>query len=215
MTSALAIAGTIKIDVAVNGPTSVITVSAPNGTVSRGASLNGAVATVSVTAVSGLAFAGIATLIDAPELSGTARAELFGGSAGSESTFGGSAHYEKAVYGGWNDRNMATAQNLVALQNNDSTFALTLTQSGEPLNLTGLTIHLYVKATEATPDASATVYTVGSGITVTASLVGGISWVLPHTAATTAGQSWWRVDVTDVHGNVGTCIYGNLFIVAV
>lgn len=111
---------------------------------------------------------------------------------------------------------MALMQNLVALQGNDMTYPLPpLTQNGQPVNLTGTTVRLYVKATEATPDSAATVYTVGSGLTILEPLAGQISWVLPHTATTTAGASWWRVDVTSGTGSVGTCIYGNLYIVAV
>jgi hypothetical protein len=215
MISMAAVAGSIRIDVSVNGPTAAISVAAATGTVSHGATLNGSAVTVTVSAVSGQVIVGTPTTIDAPALGGAARAELFGGSAAIQPGFDGTASYETATYGGWNDQNMATAQNLVALQNNDSSFTLNLTQSGEPLNLNGLTIQLYVKATETTPDSSATTYTVGSGVTVITSQAGIISWVLPHTAATTAGQKWWRVDVTDVNENVGTCIYGNLYIVAV
>lgn len=200
-----AVSGTAT--VSVTGIVSASSVSAASGTVitSGAVTVNGVSARIFVVAPAG-SIPG--TVIYAPrDLGGSAKAVLL---------FGGSAVNDQAAnYGGWNDQNMATAQNLVALQNNDSTFNLTLTQSNKPLNLTGLTINLYVKATETTPDASATVYTVGEGITVTTSLAGGISWVLPHTAATIAGQSWWRVDVTDIHGNNGTCIYGDLYIVAV
>jgi hypothetical protein len=173
----------------------------------------------SATFVAPLVIIGAQVILYGPALGGRASTVLFGGSAQAAVPYGGTATNQlgtaTAVYGGWNDKNMATAQNLVALQGNDTTFILNLTQYNQPLNLASLTVKLYVKANEQALDSSATVYTVGSGLTVIQALAGEVSWKLPHAAATSATTQWWRADVIDASLNVSTCLYGNLYIVAV
>ena len=123
---------------------------------------------------------------------------------------------------------MSLMVNLSALENNDTTFILQITYNNSPVNtpffgtqtpfnLTGYTPKLYVKATSSTPDGSATLYQVGSGLTVTSTPLGQITWVLPHTATQvqTPGTYWWRLDLVDGSGNIGTALYGNLYILAV
>lgn len=121
---------------------------------------------------------------------------------------------------------MSLMINLEALQNNDSLFSMQVTEnvapintpfygSATPLNITGYTLKLYVKASNTALDSTATVYTSGNGLTVINAALGELNFVLPHTAATIAGTFWWRLDLTDTFGNIGTAFYGNLYILAV
>lgn len=50
---------------------------------------------------------------------------------------------------------------LMAIQNNDNNYYLDVTFNGDPLNLTGYTPHVYVKASQTTPDGSAVIYNIG------------------------------------------------------
>ena len=121
-----------------------------------------------------------------------------------------------ASYGGSeNSRTMAIMINLSGYENNDSTFYLQALNNGYPLPLTGYTNQLVVKPSPSVADNTGTTYTVGSGLTVTNSSQGMVTFVLPHTAATTAGTSWWRWDITDGGGNVTTVMFGNLYILPV
>ena len=123
---------------------------------------------------------------------------------------------------------MSVMISLSALENNDTTYVMQVTYNTAPINtpffgmqtpfsLTGYTPKVLTKASSATPDASATTYTVGSGLTLVSALLGEISWVLPHTASIvqTPGTYWWRLDLVDGSGNVGTALYGNLYVIAV
>jgi hypothetical protein len=108
---------------------------------------------------------------------------------------------------------MSAMQNLNAFVNNDSAFSLKVTQSGYPLPLAPYTLKLYVKASQLALDSTATVYTIGSGLTYAEESAGIFTWDLPHSAATATGTFWWRVDLVDEYGNVGTALYGYLNIV--
>lgn len=123
---------------------------------------------------------------------------------------------------------MSVNINLSALQSNDTTFVMQVTYNTAPINtpffgtatpfsMAGYTPKVLTKASSTTSDASATTYTVGSGLTLISSPLGEISWVLPHTASIiqTPGTYWWRLDLADGSGNVGTAIYGNLYVLAV
>ena len=110
---------------------------------------------------------------------------------------------------------MALMINLSGYENNDSTFYLQVLYSEMPLSLSGYTPKLFVKASPTATDASGTTYTVGSGLTITNLSQGMITFVLPHTAATTAGTQWWRLDVVDSNSNVTTVMFGNLYILPV
>lgn len=103
---------------------------------------------------------------------------------------------------------------LSALQNNDANFYITVTLNNETLNLTNFVPKVYQKATQNTPDGSATVYQVGSGLTWITQTLGKLKLTLPHANLTTAGAQWWRLDLTDTSGNVFTALYGPLTIKA-
>ena len=113
---------------------------------------------------------------------------------------------------------MSIMINLEAYENNDTPFYLAVTtivnNQTVPLNITSYTPTVYVKASSVTPDSGATLYTSGLGLVITSAYLGQITWTLPHTAATTAGTYWWRLDLAS-SGNVSTVMYGNLYILAV
>jgi hypothetical protein len=110
---------------------------------------------------------------------------------------------------------MSLYQPIVALVNNDTTYNLNVTLNGKPLPLTGYTPKAYQKATATTPDASAIVYQVGSGLTVVNSNLGQLRLVIPHANLTTPGSQWWRLDLIDTNGGVYTVFYGTLTIKSV
>lgn len=104
---------------------------------------------------------------------------------------------------------------LTALTGNDNNYFLDVTFNGDPLNLTNYTPHVYVKATQTTADGSATIYNIGAGLTWVAQSLGKLKFTLPHTAVTTAGVQWWRLDIVDGSGNISTVMFGPLTIKAV
>lgn len=104
---------------------------------------------------------------------------------------------------------------LLALTGNDSNYNLNVTLNRSPLSLSGYTPKIYQKATAGTPDGSAIVYQVGSGITVVNSGLGQIRWTIPHANLATPGTQWWRLDITDGGGLVSTVFYGPLTVKSV
>lgn len=101
---------------------------------------------------------------------------------------------------------------ILALTGNDTNYKLNITLNQKPLNLAGYTIKAYQKATATTPDASAIVYQVGSGITIVSSTLGQLILTIPHANVTTPGTQWWRLDITDGSGLISTVFYGPLTI---
>lgn len=104
---------------------------------------------------------------------------------------------------------------LTALTNNDNAYYLDVTFNGQPLNLTGYTPHLYVKASQTVADNTGTTYNIGAGLTWVQQSLGKLKFVLPHTATGTAGTQWWHLDIVDGSGIVTTVFYGPLTIKAV
>jgi hypothetical protein len=110
---------------------------------------------------------------------------------------------------------MTAWQDLGVEQNNDVTFALTLTYNGAPFNPTGYTLSLVLKASETSTDVSGTTFTVGSGLTIINAALGQITWKLPHANTGTPGAQWWRLDAVDGSTNRTTLMMGNLAVQAV
>jgi hypothetical protein len=105
---------------------------------------------------------------------------------------------------------VSTRAALAGIVNNDLAFEFDLLYQGAPLNLTGYTITVYMKASQTTPDSDATTYSPSP----TNAAAGQFTWTLPHADNTTVGMFWYRVDVTNGSGDVATCIYGPLTIQA-
>jgi len=95
-------------------------------------------------------------------------------------------------------------------------FQFALTYAGVPLNLTGYTVTLVLKAGDATPDALGTAYTGSAGLTVTSAADGQFTWDVPaaDTAISAPGALWYRVDVTPAEGEPVPAMYGALALAA-
>lgn len=104
--------------------------------------------------------------------------------------------------------------NLSVIQGNDVTFPISLTYNGTPFNPTNYTLSLILKASPTTSDGSGITFTTSNGLTVVNAVTGQITWKLPHADTGTPGTNWWRLNATDVSGNVITLIMGNLTILA-
>jgi hypothetical protein len=98
----------------------------------------------------------------------------------------------------------------------DQEFQFSLTYAGVPLNLTGYTLSLYLKDSATTPDALATVYAEGTGLTVTSAGQGQFTWDAPASDVVidAPGSLWYRVDVTSGESDPQPAMFGALFLAA-
>lgn len=113
---------------------------------------------------------------------------------------------------------MANQVTLTVIQGNDVTVDLEVTREDcvTPQDLTGLTPEMLFKPYAVSADTAATaVLGPGTGLTVTDPGNGKLTAFLPRAMLTTAGTSWWRLDLIDDAGDHTTCMYGHLVIVSV
>jgi len=98
----------------------------------------------------------------------------------------------------------------------DQEFSFSLTYAGIPLNLTGYTLSLYLKASATTPDVLAKVYGQGTGLTVMNASLGQFSWDAPAAdiVIDAPGALWYRVDVTGSGSTPQPAMYGALNLAA-
>lgn len=109
---------------------------------------------------------------------------------------------------------MPTRRALTVSQANDETLTgqATETDFGSPLDLTGVTLEMLLKASEETPDDDPGVTvlsTATSGITITDAALGTFEVTIPDTALTDAGVRWYRVDAVQGTSRK-TIVYGPL-----
>jgi hypothetical protein len=99
---------------------------------------------------------------------------------------------------------------------NDLIFGVSLTAGGSPLSLAGLTLAVYLKASDFTPDALATVFTTSSGLVITSLTGGQFTWAIPRADGLISGPGslWYRVDLTDSSSHVETAMFGALNLTA-
>lgn len=107
---------------------------------------------------------------------------------------------------------MPTRRELVLLQRNTETVTLTFTQAdtGDPQDLAGVTVEVYVKANAETSDDDATLLTTtgAGGIAVSSpSTDGAAVMTVPADLTADAGESWWRADLV-IGGDRKTAMYG-------
>lgn len=98
-------------------------------------------------------------------------------------------------------------------QNNDEDLPGTVTKedTGQPQDLTGVTLEMYLKASASADDSTATVLSSAApgGITITNAAAGTYTVAIPDSALTAAGTRWYRVDA--VSGPTRkTVVYGPL-----
>jgi hypothetical protein len=92
----------------------------------------------------------------------------------------------------------------------DAQLLLTVLYAGQVLNLSGYTPTVYVKTGPAALDSSALLYRTGTGLTVTDSTNGRITWAISHTDPLTPGSWYWRLDVADGGGHLWAVMGGSL-----
>jgi len=111
---------------------------------------------------------------------------------------------------------MSLRSDLSGIAANDLLFAFALTYAGVPLNITGYTLKAYLKASATTPDALASVFLSGTGLTVTSASTGEFTWAIPAADVSIAapGALWYRVDVIDTASHVATAMLGALTLAA-
>lgn len=115
---------------------------------------------------------------------------------------------------------MSQRLDLTGIAGNDLSFSFSLTTvvNGQavPLNLSGLTLTTYLKATAVTPDVLGFTFTISSGLTVTSVADGQFTWAIPHAdvpPVAAPGSLWYRVDLTG-SGATETAMYGALVLTA-
>lgn len=107
---------------------------------------------------------------------------------------------------------MTVRNDLTGIAGRDLIFDIALTLDGSPLNLAGVTVTIYLKASQVTPDTLGVMFTLGSGFTITSAADGQLTWTIPAadvplTAA--PGALWYRVDVATT-GDPQPAMYGAL-----
>jgi hypothetical protein len=106
-----------------------------------------------------------------------------------------------------------TRRELVLLQRNDENVRLNITQddTGDPQDLTGVTVEVFIKPNAETADdddAVTVLSTATSDIVVDPPGSDGIAILtVPAEVTATAGESWWRADCV-VSGDRKTAMYG-------
>jgi hypothetical protein len=112
---------------------------------------------------------------------------------------------------------MASQTAFSVKQGNDVLVDLDVLEDDEvtPQDLTGLTPQMLIKGYQDAPDTSATVITLSSGLTITSVPAGTLTALLPRALLAVAGSCWFRLDVTDLSGNLTTAICGSIIIQAV
>jgi hypothetical protein len=116
---------------------------------------------------------------------------------------------------------VATLRPLELFENDDTEVNVVLTTNqpvdDTPLNLTGKTVEVILKASASTPDGDAaswlaTTVTDPTKVVVTDAAGGGLEVTFPHAKVTTS-MTWWRVTVIDGSGLRKTAVYGPVTVV--
>lgn len=109
---------------------------------------------------------------------------------------------------------MTTREDISGTTTGNLTYDVSLSYQGEPLDLsTVTTVNAHIKPTATSADSSGKTYTVGSGLTVTNSAGGQLTWTIP--AGDVGSNAWYRVDVVDLSSNPNPVAYGRLIITPV
>jgi len=98
----------------------------------------------------------------------------------------------------------------------DQEFQFSLTYAAVPLNLTGCTVTLILKASAVTPDTLGVTYGTGTGLTMTSAADGQFTWDAPaaDVAVDAPGSLWYRVDVASGDSGPQPAMYGALALAA-
>lgn len=107
---------------------------------------------------------------------------------------------------------MATQQNL-SLYSNDGpvTINCAVLQDGAALSLSGITLTIYLKASQTTPDEQGIPYTTSNGLTITNSSDCLHNWVIPAGIIGGGQSMWYHATATVTSGaEVFTWAYGTV-----
>jgi hypothetical protein len=105
---------------------------------------------------------------------------------------------------------------LLVIVADDELIGFQVTYQGAPLNLTGYTLTLYLKANRYQANSAAVAtYTIGSGLTITNAANGQFTLDIPKAQLPIPAAQWYRCDVIDGSGNVTTALFGNVTVQAV
>lgn len=106
---------------------------------------------------------------------------------------------------------MSVQVNITGLAGDDLEYAVALTYDGAALDLGTVTsVTAYLKPTAVAPDSDGTTFGVGTGLTVTDSAAGELTWLVPH--ANVGLNRWYRFTVTDAQSRLSTALYGRVII---
>ena len=113
---------------------------------------------------------------------------------------------------------MASRVCLTVVQNDDPTVSISIFQADgvTPMDITGLTPTVVVKASANVPDTdpSAITLTTSSGVTVVSEANGTLTAQFTHEMLARPGMLWWRTDLTDDDENRLTAVAGPLYVTA-
>lgn len=92
---------------------------------------------------------------------------------------------------------MTVRADIAGVVNNDLEFTFSLTYNDAPLNLTGYTPTVIVKASATAADNTGVTYGIGTGLSYISQAAGRFMLTIPRSATVTAGNFWYRVDVSN------------------
>lgn len=111
---------------------------------------------------------------------------------------------------------MAQEQNITLNQANDENINVSITTNnpadGTVLNLTGMTLESFLKASKSTSDTDPSTWkgtSVGGEVTVTDAVNGKVTVSIPGSAVVPT-QQWWRLDVISATSKRKTAVYGTV-----
>jgi hypothetical protein len=83
------------------------------------------------------------------------------------------------------------------VEGNDDVVALTATRDGQPINLTGVALEVYLKTTEYEADADALLLSSGGGQITVTDAAAGLSEAVVDGTLIVPELTWWRYDVIE------------------
>lgn len=92
---------------------------------------------------------------------------------------------------------MTVRADIAGVVNNDLEFTFSLTYNDAPLDLTGYTVTVVVKPSQAAADNTGVTYGVGTGLSYLSQVAGRFMLTIPRSATAAAGNTWYRVDISN------------------
>jgi len=85
-------------------------------------------------------------------------------------------------------------------------------QDGSALSLSGVTVTIYLKQSQTSPDVSitSTAFTTSNGLTITNSSLGELNWVIPAESVQQGESLWYHAVAENSSSEVFTWAYGTV-----